>query len=518
MTGGNGGGVPTGTTIVGVSTPPTGIDCAVPGGCTVTRYGLHAPGSHALAVDPLDPHQWAHADFAGSYAYEKSAADPADPGCGGERDFAPIFGQFLLREQANCVPGTTTGCPVEFATDLANPALSPDPNRSFFGGARTLRSTIATPGGPSSLSLGIALDAVLEGSGMRYAIPGSQQTRIEWGEVLLIAENGALCCNDGAAGALCGALGTGGWERYPLLNDLADASGILVGMPDWVFAGGRGTAFGVDLSAGVSGQAHGVCAQNRGWGCTASGTGCTGPGPCDCNRDRCDPEIDRCSVNDSVHCSSHADCRGFAVSDSCDLRGGGWRLDLQTLLPTGEPDPAQCGRGMHVFRGFPGQGCSLVRRYSVDGDPGPSCAIQGFASSIRPDENCDGVDDRMPDLCPHFSELDPFADTNGDGRGDECECGDAAPFARRRDGSLVGRGDGRIDVADLVAINLLIFSSPGGTAWELANPRCDSNAPSPLSPGYRESCDVSDLVSTNAEIFSTGATARCPRASAPAVP
>jgi hypothetical protein len=518
MTGSNGGGGPTGTTVVGFSTPPSGIDCSLPGGCSVTKYGLHAADSRRRGVDPLDPRQWSHADFTGSYAYEKASPDPAEPGCGGERDFAPIFGQFLLREQVGCVPGAASGCPVEFATDLANPALSPDPNRSFFGGARTLHSSVARAGSPSWLSLGIAADAVLEGSGMRYAIPGTQQTRIEWGEVRLIADEGTLCCNDGSAGSLCGTLGAGAWERYPLLNDLSDASGILMALPDWVFAGGAGSAFSADLTPVVSGQLHGVCAQNRAWGCTASGSGCAGSEPCDCNRDRCDPETQRCSVNASVVCSSHADCRGFAASDVCDLRESGWRLDLQTLLPTGEPDPAQCGGGLYVFRGYPGQGCSLVRRYAIDGDPGPDCAIQGFGSSIRPDENCDGVDDQVPDLCPYYSELDPFADANSNGRGDECECGDTAPLSRRRDGSLVGRGDGRLDVADLVATNQLIFAGSAGMGWDLVNPRCDSDAPEPLPAGYRETCNVSDLVATSSEIFSTGSTAHCPRASAPAVP
>jgi hypothetical protein len=219
-----------------------------------------------------------------------------------------------------------------------------------------------------------------------------------------------------------------------------------------------------------------------------------------------------------VACSTHANCQGFAVSDSCDLQERGWRLDPQTWSASGEPDPTVCGGGMHVFRGIPGQACSLVRSYAVDKDPGPSCALQGFGGSIRPDDDCDGADDQVPDLCPHYSELDPFADANADGRGDECECGDAAPLATRRDGSAVGRGNGRLDVADLVAINQLIFSAPSSSAWDLVNPRCDADAPDPLPAGYREACNVSDLVATNAEIFSPGPTARCPRASAPAAP
>jgi hypothetical protein len=490
----------------------------VTGGCSVTKYGLHAADSYRRLHDPLDPLQWTHTDFAGSYVYDKASPDPADPGCLGERDFAPIFGQFLIREQTLCVPTVSTGCPVEFAADLANPANPLDPNRSFFGSARTTYSSLVQGGTAVRLWLGFALDGVLEGRGTRFAMPGSSQTRIAWDEIQVSGDDGNACCNDDSGLDLCNTLGGGTWARYPLLNDLSSMAARRIELPDWIFAGGAGTPFATDLGPVVQGQVYGVCAAHRDWGCTASGTGCSGTEPCDCTHDRCDPATHRCSATPAVACTSHADCRGHAVADVCDLRELGWRLGTESALPDGQADPERCGAGMYVFRGTPGRNCSLVRRYAIDGDPGPSCAIANFGSSVRPDQDCNGADDQVPDRCPYYSELDPFADANADGRGDECECGDSAPLVARRDGSLAGRGDGRIDVSDLVATNVLIFSSPGGADWDLQNPRCDSDAPAPLTPGYRGKCTVSDIVATNAEIFSPGATARCARALAPAAP
>jgi hypothetical protein len=77
-----------------------------------------------------------------------------------------------------------------------------------------------------------------------------------------------------------------------------------------------------------------------------------------------------------------------------------------------------------------------------------------------------------------------LADTDADGRGNECECSDQ-------------NGDGRNTVADLVAINLAIFNPAQAT------PLCDGNG-----DGL---CRVSDIVAANAEIFSPTSTSTCPR-------
>jgi hypothetical protein len=103
------------------------------------------------------------------------------------------------------------------------------------------------------------------------------------------------------------------------------------------------------------------------------------------------------------------------------------------------------------------------------------------------DADCDGRRNAQ-DLCPFYFEQDPAADANGNGRGDECECGDA-------------NGDGRVDVSDLVAINRAIFTPA------LATPLCDANG-----DGL---CNVNDIVAANREIFSAGSTSTCGRQPVP---
>jgi hypothetical protein len=91
------------------------------------------------------------------------------------------------------------------------------------------------------------------------------------------------------------------------------------------------------------------------------------------------------------------------------------------------------------------------------------------------------------DNCPYY-ETSNLADTDGDGRGDACECTDQ-------------NGDGRNTVADLVGINLAIFN-PG-----LVTPLCDGN-----NDGL---CNVNDIIAANVEIFSPGNTSTCARQPSP---
>jgi hypothetical protein len=102
------------------------------------------------------------------------------------------------------------------------------------------------------------------------------------------------------------------------------------------------------------------------------------------------------------------------------------------------------------------------------------------------DRDGDGEPDAL-DNCPFHASADQ-TDTDGDGRGDPCECGDQ-------------NGDGHNTVADLVAINRAIFSR--GLITEL----CDAN-----NDG---ACSVGDIVAANAEIFSPGSTSTCGRQPVP---
>jgi hypothetical protein len=99
------------------------------------------------------------------------------------------------------------------------------------------------------------------------------------------------------------------------------------------------------------------------------------------------------------------------------------------------------------------------------------------------DADCDG-NPNATDLCPFYIELDPFADADGDGRGDECECGDQD-------------ANGAIDIGDILAINAAIF------APEQVTPLCDAN-----NDGR---CNIDDILAVNADIFSPASTTTCAR-------
>jgi hypothetical protein len=102
------------------------------------------------------------------------------------------------------------------------------------------------------------------------------------------------------------------------------------------------------------------------------------------------------------------------------------------------------------------------------------------------DSDGDGIADDL-DLCPYLAGASG-PDTDGDGRGDACECGDQDE-------------DGRNTVLDLLAIKAAIFA-PG-----LAGPLCDSN--------HDGACSVVDIVAANAEIYSSGNSSTCARQPVP---
>jgi hypothetical protein len=89
------------------------------------------------------------------------------------------------------------------------------------------------------------------------------------------------------------------------------------------------------------------------------------------------------------------------------------------------------------------------------------------------------------DACPYYATRNND-DTDGNGIGDDCECGDQ-------------NEDGTVDVMDLLAINAAIFDP------SLATPLCDTNDD--------DLCDVQDLLGANAKIF--GAPAYCARYPSP---
>jgi cysteine-rich repeat protein len=262
--------------------------------------------------------------------------------------------------------------------------------------------------------------------------------------------------------------------------------------PDWVFTGGRDSAFFTDPQHVNPGQFAGLCREHR--------------------------TIDCYLPNAAIACSGNKTpfqcCTGFGtgtcgdpcpgMGDTCDFTEPGHRVQVACGYDSqGDPRRDCCGNGLHVLRGTPNRHCSLLPRMPYDGDPGPRCQVDNYGIDVRYDDDCDGVADHADD-CPLLHEWDQGADADGDCpgpscRGDECECGDlsggpASPF-----GSAYRRGDGRTTVADLVAINLAVFNPLDSTRNGL---RADTDGNAIPT--------VSDLVGLNLEIYRP-ASSICPQ-------
>jgi len=94
------------------------------------------------------------------------------------------------------------------------------------------------------------------------------------------------------------------------------------------------------------------------------------------------------------------------------------------------------------------------------------------------DSDGDGIAD-AEDRCPQFAGSTVQTDTNGDGIGDACQCGDA-------------NGDGSVDVSDLVAADQMAKGeSP-------ASPLCDANG---SGPGDKQGCEAGDVAAINSAIY-----------------
>jgi hypothetical protein len=109
-----------------------------------------------------------------------------------------------------------------------------------------------------------------------------------------------------------------------------------------------------------------------------------------------------------------------------------------------------------------------------------ACISGGRAASALPDADGDGWVNGA-DRCPYFASADQ-SDSDGNGIGNVCECGDQ-------------NRDGTVNVLDLVAINAAIFDPTKVT------PLCDTN-----NDGR---CNVSDIVGASLKNF--GAFAYCSR-------
>jgi hypothetical protein len=434
----------------------------------------------------------------------------------GEGGFIPVSGTFILRERVGCDPFTEPGgCPVKLAQDLnLDDQSHPD---HFFTESRHI-ADLATCGFTPPFTLhfcelfiSVASAGQMFGIGHRVPNPAGPpgSTRIVWDMALGSpgGSNSRICCNSDSADFidLCDFVGGIGVAKYPLTPSLAGFGGPYKNFPDFIFDGNAAAppfgSFEVDMDLIPPGSRYGVCKVNRQVACDCGPGGGTITG---CN-----------NVVASDPCPG--------LGDFCDLRDIGYRLSPDDRQDDGSPDPGFCAGTVYVFRGTPNQNCLVSTVYEVNGNPGPDCSVRNYGPHPRPDLDCNGVND-LPgdgDLCPSYSETNLLADTNGNGRGDECECGDA-------------NLDGRVNISDIVTTNFSIFNPPFypgtwfhdtygiGTFRRILTPLMDANnsLPADSTPGNPNDenvlwetggeVNVSDIVQINVDIFNPK-TARCGR-------
>jgi len=302
-----------------------------------------------------------------------------------------------------------------------------------------------------------------------------------------------LCCDPNVAGDCSRVLGQNSPE-YPLLttrrcetstrpftNDDNTA-------PDWVFVGGRNSAFFTDTEYVNPGQLAGLCRNNRFIDCYAAGANAA----CSANKS----PFQCCTGLGTGNCNvAPFTC---PAGDTCDFREPGHRVQVACGYDSnGDTRRDCCGGALYVLRGTPNQHCSLLPRMQYDGDPGPDCSVSNYGLDHRYDDDCNGVADH-PDFCPFLTEWNQTADANGDCadglggdcRGDECECGDMVGGGSNPAGTPFLVGNGVVQVGDLVAINGAIFNPTDSTKRQLLS---DTNNDVNIT--------VSDIVGANLEIF-----------------
>ncbi len=495
-----------------------GVDCEPDGSaCVTTKYGMGERPDFRWAFAHQDARDLAEfetsaddfgPDIGGaSYSYSRSqVGNPVSIDCGPERAHFPLVGQIILQERAACAPaaegpngacddagaapcssdndcvgscglvprGQDGGCRVSIPlTDggITDPAEASELwvfalaggqvggfSQYWFLSATTGNSWSGTSdaGSPECLPENVRLEP---STGTRYRLPASHaeydasgvQTYVRWdshpaARLRLHADDSSACCWGSDGGPSCNAINPG-QPQYPdlLERSCADPDRFLFEPAltnDWIFSGGRGTAFYSDPTFAVPGQTKGVCRETRTQGC----------------------------IIDDGLCEALGEC--------CDTSEPGHRIRPRSDQQ-GNPIPTSCGRTLYVIRGTPGAGCTLLPRYTVDGDPGMRCEILNYGIDHRSDADCDGVADVPLDRCPWLTEWDNHADSDGDCadpvacRGDECECGDQ-------------NLDGRINVADILAVQQSIFTPNSTTCHAVRPPTCGNEV---IDADLGELCD-----------------------------
>lgn len=227
-------------------------------------------------------------------------------------------------------------------------------------------------------------------------------------------EGNSICC-DSVDDVFCQQAAN--FDEYPILTrPLPDVFLNRPQTPPWIFTGGRGTGWSHSLSFAIDGQQYGYCETNIDVECNLTGGDCT-DGDTLCSTNQCP-----------------------ALGDVCNLREEAIRAGTSDFEADGSPNPGRCRHNRVRMIGAPvdpvtglSTGCALGTFFAAgtEGDPQPGCQVPNFGGYTRPDLDCDGVEDDTdgdgqpgPDLCPAIAEENPFDDSNLDGIGDDCQCGD----------------------------------------------------------------------------------------------
>lgn len=179
-------------------------------------------------------------------------------------------------------------------------------------------------------------------------------------------------------------------------------------------------------------------------------------------------------------CTADADC---ADADLCDGRETcvGFQCASGSVVTCPTPGPCQQGgcrvdTGCWIENSVDDSPCSDGNLNTTDdqckagkcvGIPVPGCAGDTCDEDVDGDQVMNANDN-----CPSFSNPSQ-ADSDGNGIGDACECGDQT-------------GDGTVNVLDILGINAAILGNVS------ASPLCDANMDG--------RCDVSDMMGVNKKI------------------